>query len=436
MSPMTAMSSWMEVAGWTLVHFVWQGGLIALMVAATLRVGRRWPSEARYIVACGGLVAMVMVPIATTLVLSSTSQRPLTSVASLARKATVVSGRVRAEREHACDDVALGVCGDRVAYAAALTELEGLRGRDRAPALAATQGSLVARVRRILRVPVEATPGSPGWVTTLLLGVVCTTGVVGMVDLPSAGRGGGVATVSAVQEQDVDAALAPEHRAPQQLQHAEEVYRTLSVQQEEDRQARLTGDIKESQRRAVDLADEEADIADEVAALGSLSDQDRLDSLNRLMKRKEEMENEVADLERGLDSTSAEFRRDERDASRALQDAANGIRESQLKEKIRYSRGLVRARSPEYAREFEAEIGEDIADLQRTLAVAAEAVGKSEGTGLEQVPQPPPAGNEVSFDWRVYETDHGRARVSDGGLGRAVTIRRHDRRLRAEPPGP
>jgi len=96
------------------------------------------------------------------------------------------------------------------------------------------------------------------------------------------------------------------------------------------------------------------------------------------------METQVADLERELDSTSAEFRRDEGDASRALQDAANGIRESQLKEKIRYSRGLVRARSPEYARQFEEEIGGDIGDLEQHLADAAEAVGNSKGSGSEQ----------------------------------------------------
>lgn len=84
MSPvnlMTSTSTWIQVTGWTLAHFVWQGALIAIMVAATLRLGRRWPSEARYVVACGRLVAMVIVPIATALVLSSRSPGPLTTAA-------------------------------------------------------------------------------------------------------------------------------------------------------------------------------------------------------------------------------------------------------------------------------------------------------------------------------------------------------------------
>ena len=164
------------------------------------------------------------------------------------------------------------------------------------------------------------------------------------------------------------------------LDRLREVERGLQGEQS----GRLARDIEEAQRRAEELAREEADVTEQVAELDTLSDDERADRIQRLTERKEEMEAEVADLERGLDSTSAEFRRDERDASRALQEAANGIRESKLKEKIRYSRGLVRARSPEYAQQFEQEIGGDIADLERQLAEAADAVGSSEGTGIEQ----------------------------------------------------
>ena len=164
------------------------------------------------------------------------------------------------------------------------------------------------------------------------------------------------------------------------LDRLREVQRQLQSEQSD----RLARDIEDAQRQAADLAAEEADVADQVAGLGDLTDQERVERIRRLTERKDEMEAKVADLERGLDSTSAEFRRDERDASRALQEAANGIRESKLKEKIRYSRGLVRARSPEYASEFEEVIGGDIGDLQRQLADASEAVGNSQGTGIEQ----------------------------------------------------
>ncbi|MCE2541062.1 MAG: M56 family metallopeptidase [Acidobacteria bacterium] len=69
-----------------------------------------------------------------------------------------VSGRIRAEREHCCDDVALLVSGDRVGYASALAALEEWRGGEAAPALGAADGPLGGRVRRILGRPSDARP--------------------------------------------------------------------------------------------------------------------------------------------------------------------------------------------------------------------------------------------------------------------------------------
>ena len=60
-----------------------------------------------------------------------------------------VSQRVRAEREHCCDDQAIAICGDAVNYARALTLMEEWRT---APALmmAANRGPLAERVMRVL----------------------------------------------------------------------------------------------------------------------------------------------------------------------------------------------------------------------------------------------------------------------------------------------
>ena len=136
---------------------------------------------------------------------------------------------------------------------------------------------------------------------------------------------------------------------------------------------RLERDIEDALRRANHLADEEREVAADVEGLSGLSDEHRADRLQGVMERKDVMEGEVADLERQIDSTSAEFRREERDASRRLADAANSIRDNKLKEKIRYSKGLVRSRAPETAQAFEEEIGNDIGDLRDRLQAAAEA---------------------------------------------------------------
>jgi len=84
-----------------------------------------------------------------------------------------VSREVRREREHCCDDVAVGVC-DRVEYVTALANLAAMTSVPRT-ALAATDGSLVWRVRRLL-VPSSDDRRSSlvGWiaVSAVVLGVV------------------------------------------------------------------------------------------------------------------------------------------------------------------------------------------------------------------------------------------------------------------------
>lgn len=57
--------------------------------------------------------------------------------------------RIRSEREHCCDDIAVSLCGDAVEYARALTLMEELRS---APvfAMAANRGPLTDRIMRVL----------------------------------------------------------------------------------------------------------------------------------------------------------------------------------------------------------------------------------------------------------------------------------------------
>ena len=77
-----------------------------------------------------------------------------------------LSHRVRAERELCCDDVAVSLCGDRVLYATALADLESLRAEPTL-ALAATDGPLLQRVRRLLS-PSPAGPRVPGLTAALV----------------------------------------------------------------------------------------------------------------------------------------------------------------------------------------------------------------------------------------------------------------------------
>ena len=84
-----------------------------------------------------------------------------------------ISRQIRSEREHCCDDLVVTVCGDPVGYASALTELESLRGRTPALGLAATDGPLLRRVRRLLG-PSAANESGPSWMAALLPVVILT----------------------------------------------------------------------------------------------------------------------------------------------------------------------------------------------------------------------------------------------------------------------
>jgi uncharacterized protein (TIGR03435 family) len=87
------------------------------------------------------------------------------------------SARIREEREHCCDDVALSVSGDPVGYASALAELESWRVHNPPLALAATGGSLLARITRVLT---PSRPAGAGGATTaaLVVAFVVTGGAL------------------------------------------------------------------------------------------------------------------------------------------------------------------------------------------------------------------------------------------------------------------
>ncbi len=93
-----------------------------------------------------------------------------------------ISRQVRIEREHCCDDIAVAVCGNPVQYARALARIEELRGREPNLAVAATGGSLLQRIQRIVGKP--AATRSTLWpagvfalllVTSLAIGISVTS---------------------------------------------------------------------------------------------------------------------------------------------------------------------------------------------------------------------------------------------------------------------
>ncbi|MHC4993291.1 MAG: hypothetical protein ACYTGC_20165 [Planctomycetota bacterium] len=68
---MGSIDSLSELLGWVLVHFLWQGAVVAVAVAVTLRLMSRCSASSRYVVACGGLLTMLLAPVITTAFLAA-----------------------------------------------------------------------------------------------------------------------------------------------------------------------------------------------------------------------------------------------------------------------------------------------------------------------------------------------------------------------------
>jgi beta-lactamase regulating signal transducer with metallopeptidase domain len=80
--------------------------------------------------------------------------------------------RVRRDREHACDDLAVAICGDPIALVEALVSLEHHARPAARLALAAGGGQLLERTRRLLAAPTAPARIPLGLVGVLVLGLV------------------------------------------------------------------------------------------------------------------------------------------------------------------------------------------------------------------------------------------------------------------------
>ena len=157
------------------------------------------------------------------------------------------------------------------------------------------------------------------------------------------------------------------------LDRLEEAQRRL----EQDRIDRLRSDIQETQERAAELASEQRDIQADMDRLGQAGGGPGTPAGRRLFERKEAMNEEIADLEREIDRLDGAARVDQREASDRLREAATTIRDDKLKERVRYSRGLIGVQDREYTSEFEGETTRILEELEQELERASQAISEN-----------------------------------------------------------
>lgn len=116
-----------------------------------------------------------------------------------------VTSRIRTEREHCCDDLAISFLGDRRTYVYALTSLEQLRAVT--PALAASDGILLSRIRRILGEPTMKTHSTLTWLSGGLTLSLCLASA--MMALHLHAQSNAPARISPVTPQEPVSLIAP-----------------------------------------------------------------------------------------------------------------------------------------------------------------------------------------------------------------------------------
>ncbi len=119
-----------------------------------------------------------------------------------------VSSCVRQEREHCCDDIAVELCGDAPGYARALASLQVDGAPLAAPAMAASGGSLLRRITRLLARPRLVHDFREGFLSALLL----VAGLLGMLKLAGAASPG--STPAGAAEAAATPAVAAVMEAP------------------------------------------------------------------------------------------------------------------------------------------------------------------------------------------------------------------------------
>ncbi len=159
-----------------------------------------------------------------------------------------------------------------------------------------------------------------------------------------------------------------------------------------NRRQELGRDMEELEQRASRMSEMQDRIEEEVRQLAGEEDASRApdaagraERIERINERKDRLTDEVAGLEAELNRMSQGARNEQPEMARKLRESATVIRDEQLKEKIRYSKGVLAGRDAEFARMFEGQIRQDIDDVLERIAAARDSVAEGGGERREQV---------------------------------------------------
>ena len=144
----------------------------------------------------------------------------------------------------------------------------------------------------------------------------------------------------------------------------------------ENRQVAAVGqEVEDAARRAERIVERQRELQSDVNEDPTTRDPDRIAGLR---ERKADLAQEVDQLEQDLDRLAREARQEQPEASRRLGEAAAEIRESRLRDKLQFSRGVLGTQSEDYVRNFEEQITRDAENMRTRVAAARDALSESD----------------------------------------------------------
>ena len=158
---------------------------------------------------------------------------------------------------------------------------------------------------------------------------------------------------------------------------------------ENARSAAASESVRKLAEQAKELQDQQQSIADGVKQLATTAPDKRAEQIQRLNQQKDALSKGVLQLESDADRAARESRREQPAAAGKLGDVGNAIRDQRVREKIDFSKNVIRGGSPEYANAFEGQIGEnlkDVADRARsaTGALSGQSASRNQEKTLGQ----------------------------------------------------
>ena len=135
--------------------------------------------------------------------------------------------------------------------------------------------------------------------------------------------------------------------------------------------------VRGLERRARELAERQKEIAEGVGQLPANGAADRAERVGRLGEKKDALAAGVEQLQAEAERIAREGRREQPGAAGKVDSAAQRIRDSRLRDRIVYSKEVIKGGSGEYARSFEEQITGTLGDITRQLREAAGALSES-----------------------------------------------------------